>query len=407
MEEKVPGAKYDPLQYFLSDSNWNRHPVNNQAAKDADKISGGKQDSVLLIDESGIPEKGKMSVGVSRQWCGQLGKTDNCQVAVFATLGHGRFFTPIDYRLYLPKSWTDNEERCLKAKIPADKIVFQTKHEQALEMVFHARKNGVRFNRVGCDGFYGSNPRFLRTLDDNDETFMADVHKDRIIYIENPDPVVPDAKSNKGKRPSKLKAQEQGVRVDKWVEQQPDNTRKRVKVRKTTKGKLIVDILDREVWLWDGKEAEARKWHLVVRREINSPGEIKYSLSNAPSNTSTRRLAYMQAQRYWVERPFQDAKNECGMGDYQARGWPAWHHHMTMVMMAMLFMIEQRLYHQVGVPLLSCADITTLLKSILPRRDVGEGEIIRQLRERHRKRQASIDFAYEKQRDSDLLPQPL
>jgi heme exporter protein D len=95
------------------------------------------------------------------------------------------------------------------------------------------------------------------------------------------------------------------------------------------------------------------------------------------------------------------------MGDYQARGWLAWHHHMTMVMMAMLFMIEQRLYHQVGVPLLSCADITTLLKSILPRRDVGVDEIIRQLRERHRKRQASIDLAYEKQRNSDLLPQPL
>jgi SRSO17 transposase len=407
MEEKVPGAKYDPLQYFLSDSDWDWHPANNQVAKDADKLLGGKEDSALLIDESGIPKKGKMSVGVSRQWCGQLGKTDNCQVVVFATLGYGRFSTPIDYRLYLPKSWTDDKERCLKAKIPADKIVFQTKHEQALDMVFHARKNGVRFNWVGCDGFYGNNPQFLRKLDDNDEKFMADVHKDQIIYIEDPSPVVPKAKSNKGKRPSNLKAQKQGIRVDKWVKQQPDNAWKRVKVRNTTKGKLIVDILHREVWLWDGKEAEARKWHLVVRREVNSPKEIKYSLSNAASNTSTRRLAYMQAQRYWVERPFQDAKNECGMGDYQARGWLAWHHHMTMVMMAMLFMTEQRLYHQVGVPLLSCADITKLLKSTLPRRDVNEAEIIRQLCKRHEKRQASIDFAYEKQRNSDLLPQPL
>lgn len=407
MEEKVPGAKYDPLQYFLSDSNWDWCPVNDQVAKDADKLLGGRKDSALLIDECGIPKKGKMSVGVSRQWCGQLGKNDNCQVAVFATLGYGRFSTPIDYRLYLPKSWTDDEERCLRAKVPADKIVFQTKHEQALDMVFHARKNGVRFNWVGCDGFYGKNSKFLRVLDDNDETFMADVHKNQKIYIENPNPLVPEAKSNKGKCPSKLKAQEQDIRVDKWVKQQPDNAWKRTKVRKTTKGHLIVDILHREVWLWDGEEAEARKWHLVVRREINSPEEIKYSLSNAPGNTSTRRLAYMQAQRYWVERPFQDAKNECGMGDYQARGWLAWHHHMTMVMMAMLFMVEQRLHHQVGVPLLSCTDITTLLKSILPRRDVGEDEIIRQLRERHRKRQASIDFAYDKQQNSDLLPQPL
>ena len=407
MEEKVPGVQYEPLQYFLSDSNWSWCPVNDQVAQDADNLLGGKKNSALLIDESGIVKKGKMSVGVARQWCGQLGKNDNCQVAVFATLGCGRFFTPIDYRLYLPKSWTDDEERCLKAKVPADKIVFQTKHEQALDMVFQARKNGVRFNWVGCDGFYGSNPQFLRSLDDNAETFMADVHKDQRIYIENPRPAVPEAKSNKGKRPSRLKAQKQDIRVDKWVKQQPATAWKRVKVRKTTKGQLIVDILDKEVWLWDGKEAEARKWHLVVRREVKSPKEIKYSLSNAPGNTSTRRLAYMQAQRYWVERPFQDAKNECGMGDYQARGWLAWHHHMTMVMMAMLFMVEQRLHHQAGVPLLSCADITRLLKSLLPRQDVGEAEIIRQLCKRHEKRQASIDFAYDKQRNSDLLPQPL
>lgn len=137
-------------------------------------------------------------------------------------------------------------------------------------------------------------------------------------------------------------------------------------------------------------------WHLVVRREIDSPTEIKYSLSNADPETTVKRLAYMQAQRYWVERPFQDAKNECGMGDYQARGWLAWHHHMTMVMMAMLFMIEQRLHYQLEIPLLSCTDITTLLRSILPRRDVTMDEILRQLEKRHKKRQASTDYARKK-----------
>lgn len=405
MEERVPGTKYDPLQYFLSDADWDWHPVNDQIARDADILLGGKEDSALYIDETGIPKKGKMSVGVSRQWCGQLGKTDNCQVAVFATLGYGRFSTPIDCRLYLPTSWTDDKERCLKAKIPANEIVFQTKHEQALDMVFHARESGVRFNWVGCDGFYGSNPEFLRKLADNDEIFMADVHKDQNIYLEDPKPIIPEAKSKQGRPPSRLKAQEQSIRVDKWVENQPDNAWERIKVRDTTKGKLIVDILHKEVWLWDGEEAEARKWHLVVRREVNSPKEIKYSLSNAASDTSIKRLAYMQAQRYWVERPFQDAKNECGMGDYQVRGWLAWYHHMTMVMLAMLFMIEQRLYHQIGIPLLSCADITTLLKSILPRRDISVAEVLRQLEHRHKKRQASIDYAYKKQRNSSLLPQ--
>lgn len=155
--------------------------------------------------------------------------------------------------------------------------------------------------------------------------------------------------------------------------------------------------------VWDGKENQARKYHLVVRREINSPQKKKYSLSNASSNTPTKRLAFMQAQRYWVERPFQDAKNQCGMGEYQARGWFAWHHHMSMVMMAMLFILEQRLHHQGDIPLLSCCDITTLLKSVLPRRDISETEILRQLGVRHRKRQDSIDAAYEKQKEIVMM----
>ena len=113
----------------------------------------------------------------------------------------------------------------------------------------------------------------------------------------------------------------------------------------------------------------------------------------------------MQAQRYWVERPFQDAKNECGMGDYQVRGWLVWHHHMTMVMITMLFMLEQRLHHQLDIPLLSCADISTILKSILPDGDVTEAEIFRQLNVRHKKRQASIDHAHEKQWTSGVLCQ--
>jgi SRSO17 transposase len=405
MEERVVEAEYDPLQYFLSDSNWEWRPVNEQIARDSDKLLGGHDDSALYIDETGIPKKGKMSVGVARQWCGQLGKVDNCQVAVFATLGRGHFSTPIDYRLFLPEDWIKDRKRCKKAKIPEDQIVFKTKHEQALDMIFAARKNGVRFKWVGFDGFYGDNPAFLRKLADNGEEFMGDIHSNHRIYYEDPKPIVPLPKSNKGKKPSKLQAQTRSIRVDRWVAKQSPKAWKREKIRESTKGKLLVDILHREVWVWDGKESIARKWHLVVRREINSPEKIKYSLCNAPSNTPTRRLAFMQAQRYWVERPFQDAKNQCGLGEYQARGWVAWKHHMSMVMLAMLFMLEQRLKNQTDIPLLSCADITTLLKSVLPRRDITEKEMLRQLQVRHKKRQASIDFAYRKQRKDGLLYQ--
>jgi len=403
MEERVPDTQYDPLQYFLSDADWDRTPVTDKIAQDADKLLGGFDDSALYIDETGMPKKGKMSVGVARQWCGQLGKTDNCQVGVFATLGRDRFSTPIDCRLYLPREWADDKKRCLKAKVPVEEIIFKTKHELALEMVFRARKNGVRFKWVGCDGFYGDNPEFVRSLADSGEEFMADIHCDHRIYLEDPKPIVPAAKSNRGRKPSKLKAQTRASRVDKWVAKQPEESWQRIEVRDSTKGKLLVDILHQRVWLWDGKENEARKWHLVVRREVNSPKKKKYSLSNALASTPIKKLAYMQAQRYWVERPFQDGKNQCGMGDYQARGWLSWYHHMTMVMLAMLFMTEQRIINQADIPLLSNADITTVLKSILPRRDITEEEVLRQLDVRHRKRQDSIDFAYEKQRAAGLL----
>lgn len=106
---------------------------------------------------------------------------------------------------------------------------------------------------------------------------------------------------------------------------------------------------------------------------------MKYSLSNAPKNTKIERLAYMQAQRYWIERSFQDGKIKRGMSDYQVRGWRGWHHHMTMVMFSMLFLLEERIIHKKTFPLLICTDVTALLNHYLPRRDVTEEEIIRQM----------------------------
>ena len=125
-------------------------------------------------------------------------------------------------------------------------------------------------------------------------------------------------------------------------------------------------------------------------REIDDPTEIKYSLSNAPADTPAPRLAFMPGQRYWIERSFQDGKSQAGLDHYQARGWKAWHHHMALVMMAMLFMLNERVRHKDSYPLLSCSDIEELLSRFLPRRDVTREEVIRQLEYRHRKRLAAI-----------------
>ena len=159
-----------------------------------------------------------------------------------------------------------------------------------------------------------------------------------------------------------------------------------------------MEIVHQRVWLWNKKEAKARHWHLLVRREVKARDEVKYSLSNAPLETPVHRLAQMQGQRYWIERAFQDGKGQAGLDHYQVRGWKAWHHHMALVMMAMLFMLKERIEQHEEHPLLSCADIETLLAHFLPRRDLGEEEVIRQLEVRHRKRQNAIDSANEKQR---------
>jgi hypothetical protein len=133
-----------------------------------------------------------------------------------------------------------------------------------------------------------------------------------------------------------------------------------------------------------------------VRKTIGAD-ETKYSISNAPSSISLGRLAYMQGQRYLVERVFQDAKNQCGMGQYQARGWRSWHHHMTMVMLAMQFMLSQQLKNSEDFPLLSSNDIVELLTHYLPNRKATEEEIFEQLLTRHLKRQRAIESAYRKQ----------
>lgn len=398
MEEVVPNCDYQSLQHFLSHSEWSARAVLDQVAAEADRHLGGSVDTGLYIDESGFAKKGEKSVGVARQWNGRLGKVDNSQVAVFACLGQGPYATLIDTRLYLPKEWVQDPERCREAGVPEQDVVYKSKVELAFEMVVGARQNGVRFSWVGMDGGYGKEPALLRRLEDCGEAFVADVHKDQQIYVDNPNPTVPERRGSRGKKPTQLKAQSASQRVDEWAEAQPPEAWRKIKVRPGTKGYLRVEALHARVWLWDGSEQEARCWHVVVTRELSSPDTIKYFLSNASEETSLERLVWMQRQRFWIERCFEDAKSESGMADYQVRGWLAWHHHMALVMMAMLFMLEEKLSQKKDYPLLSCADIEFLLAHFLPRRDVTVAEVVRQMESRHRARQAAIDSAYRRQR---------
>jgi SRSO17 transposase len=396
MIEVVPDSNYQSLQHFVSDSPWEARPVMDQVAQDADRLLGGSPDTGLIIDETSFPKAGKNSVAVMRQWCGNLGKVENCQVGVFTSLVRDSSAALIDGRLYVPQEWINNRGRCRKAHIP-DEVTFKSKSRLALESVRHLRGLGVRFSWVGIDGGYGKEPHFLSSLDADGEQFVADVHKDQVIYLDDPAPYIPERTSPKGRTPSRHVTEAQPFQVEAWAAAQPEASWQRVTTRNTTKGQLQVDLLAQQVWVWNKEESRARQWFLIVRREVDSRETIKYSLSNAPTDTAIERLAFMQGQRYFVERAFQDAKGSSGMDHYQIRGWHSWHHHMALVMMSMLFMLETRLEQKEQYPLLSCPDIATLLATFLPRRDIDADEVFRQMEVRHRQRQTSIDFAYTKQ----------
>ncbi len=385
------------FQHFISNSPWDHEPVVAQISVDADRLLGGKPTSCLIIDESSFPKQGDCSVGVSRQWTGRLGKVDNCQVAVFGVLTDGQRHTPVDMRLYLPKRWIDDPARCDEAGVPASARTLTSKSEHALDIVRTARARRMRFEWVSVDAGYGKEPAFLRALEDMKEVFVADVHRDQRVWTEEPGLHIPEAKPGRG-RPSKhqqptvppvtVESLAKGFGPEDWT---------RHVLRDSTRGELRVDTAHRRIWAWDGEETHPRCWQLIVRREVGSPKTIKYSLSNAPAETPRLRLAQMQGQRYWVERAFEDAKGECGLADYQALGWRAWHHHVTMVMLAMLFIAEQRVAQQPGLELLTPRDIVEMLKETLPGKPEGKDALIARINQRHERRRGAIESRFRTQ----------
>lgn len=390
MAEVVPNAESRSLQQFLTHSKWGYRPVVDQVAQDTDELLGDEQDACLLVDESGFQKQGKMSVGTARQWLGRLGKVDNGQVAVFGALANGRYAVPIDVRLYLPKQWTDDPDRCAKAGIPEQARIFKTKDELAFEIVQHARQNGVRFGWVGADAGYGKGLFLCKALDTIGQRFLIDVHSDFHVYLDDPKPYMPKNSNRRGPKYKKYRTDAKSYQVQQLVDDAVLNKEPVFKLRKTSRGDLKIRAFSLPVYVWDGSSEASDRWTMVVTRSLGKKPVTKISLTNAPQDTALKRLAWMQRQRYWVERSFEDAKSECGMADYQVRKWSAWHHHMALVMMAMLFMLTERIRHKETYPLLSCADIEQLLMHFLPNRKMTTDEVIRQMEDRHRMRRKAM-----------------
>ena len=227
-------------------------------------------------------------------------------------------------------------------------------------------------------------------LDRMGETFIVDLHSDFHVYLEDSKPYFPERTNKRGRTFTRNRTDAVSLEANAVVDRMNLGDQPILKLRDTTRGALKVRALRIPVYVWDGESSTATRFFLLATQTVGAAPQTKISLCNTPETMVLETISWRQLQRYWVERAFEDAKGECGMADYQVRKWSAWHHHMALVMMTMLFMLSERLRHEDTYPLLSCPDIEALLSRFLLRRDVSKSEIIRQLEYRHRKRLGAI-----------------
>lgn len=399
IEEALPASNYQGLQQFISDSPWDERALLRQVRGETEALLGRHRDTALYLDETSFVKKGTASVGVQRQYCGRLGKLDNCQVGVFACLGRGERTALVDFRLFLPESWAQDAARCQKAKVPEAERHHQTKAQLALAMVRQARQEGLSYRWVGGDEIYGNNRPLTDALEDAGEIFLMDIASTHQLWDRDPAGIVPAPTEQRGRPRTRAVVTDEGAvkkNAAQWTDLHFSQASRELLLRQSTRGALRAKIWVQAVWQWEPTDARARPRRLVVRQEQD--GTFKYSLSNAAADVSWERLAYMQTQRFWIERAFQDAKSELGMADYEVRGWKGWHHHMALVCVALLFTLKERLAQAHSVPLLSVRDIVELLEIYLPRRSRAPAEVLALMSRRHQARQKAIDFAQKKRR---------
>jgi SRSO17 transposase len=409
MEEEVEGSEYRAYQHFITNSNWDDVGLLQQLCRDVSeelrrhKVKTGLPTG-LLIDESAHLKKGEHSVGVSRQYAGVIGKVDNCQVGVYCSLTNDNKSTLVHQRLFLPESWTSSPSRCDLAGIPEAMRLFKTKTELALEMVDDLIALGVEFDWVGGDGLYGHSTSLCRALDERGLFYVLDVHKDELVYLQEPVFSVPEKKPGRGRTPTKAKADCASIRLDDYMQTLDENDWVEEKVRKTAKGWLALKIHKTTVWVKDTEKGDVYRQTLVITRTTDGRDQVKYSFSNGLQDAHTHKeYAYFQSQRYWVERTFQDAKGELGLSDYQVRKWRSWQHHHVLVMMACLYLMKTKIENEDDYPLLSVRDARILIVVALFGTQEQLNKRMEQMEIRHKKRQEDIERRYRKQRGFNFV----
>lgn len=368
-ESRVTG-----LQKFMNSGVWEAEKLGKRHREEAAKTLS-EPGGVFSVDGSDFPKKGRESVGVARQYCGRLGKVDNCQAGVFVAYASSQGHGLLDRRLYLPELWfaPEYQERWEKCRIPKD-TAFKTKPELALEMIQGLRREGLFDAQwVTGDDFFGRNPTFRDGLP-KDLLYLLDVPCDTRVWKTRPQIHVP---ASKGKRPctkARLKRGEPKAIAVSALMKDPALQWKTVTVADGAQGRIRANIARMRIVVSRDDLPGEDLW--IFFRKSLADGQVKYALSNAPENIPLKEMIRVSALRWPIEQCFQEGKSEIGMDHYEHRCWDAWHRHMTFVFLAQLFMvrIRHRLKKKSGVDVAasgadteSCPSRTDVPTEIRPR----------------------------------------
>ena len=299
-----------------------------------------------IVDDTGFPKKGNHSVGVARQYCGQLGKQDNCQVAVSLSVAHQQASLPVAYQLYLPESWAKDKPRCREAGVP-EEVVFRTKPEMALEQIRWAVQEELPRGVVLADAAYGNDTAFREGISALGLHYVVGVQETMTLWPPGKVPLLPGGRGGRGRPPTRLRRDEkhQPVSVAEWAKSLPVSAFRRVSWREGAAGVLRSRFAAARVRPAHRdhlrKEVRAEEWLLIEWPE-DSPEPIKYWLSTLPPSTSLRRLVDSAQLRWRVERDYQELKQELGLGHFEGRGWRGFHHHAALCLAAYAFLVAER-----------------------------------------------------------------
>jgi SRSO17 transposase len=340
-------AAHQSLHHLVAKAGWSDEAV--LAVVRAQVLSAVKRQGPIrawIIDDTGFPKKGKHSVGVARQYCGQLGKQDNCQIAVSLSVANDATSLPIAYQLYLPEAWANDRDRRAKAGVPED-IVFRTKPEIALDQIGVALRAGVPTGTVLADAGYGSDTAFRSGLTEMGLCYVVGIQSSTSLWPPATGPLPAKPWSGNGRPPSLMRRhrQHKPLSAKELAQTLPKRAWRTVTWREGTNAPLSsrfaamrVRPSHRDYWRSAPRPEE---WFLVEwPRGENEP--TKYWLSTLPEDTTLADLVEEAKRRWRIERDYQELKQEIGLGHYEGRGWRGFHHHATLAIAAYGFLVSER-----------------------------------------------------------------